>query len=103
MFGVEPSGLPSQAVPDGTSDGPAGGLSPVPVTVHRCAAVTCRGCGAPLTGDNGLSDGCACISPPGINHGLVPAHVCACAECDPEQTGAVRPKPETWRDRAPLL
>jgi hypothetical protein len=53
----------------------------------------CRGCGNPLTGDDRMADGCPCNAPRGINHGVVPKHVCTCDECDPAQTGCVRPKP----------
>jgi len=39
-------------------------------------ADVCRCCGAALTGDERTADGCPCNSRRGINHGLVPAHVC---------------------------
>lgn len=54
---------------------------------------TCQGCGKPLTGNDRVADGCPCNSRRGINHGLVPAYVCTCPACDPEQTGSVRDKP----------
>lgn len=55
---------------------------------------SCRGCGKRLTPDNlTVADGCPCNSPRGVNHGLVPKHVCTCKECDPEQTGCVRDQP----------
>lgn len=54
---------------------------------------TCRGCNKPLTGIETVADGCPCNNPRGINHGLVPTHVCTCKICDPEQTGSVRKKP----------
>jgi len=58
----------------------------------RCCGLTlCRGCGKPL--DPGLTtvaDGCPCNSPRGVNHGLVPSHVCTCTVCDPAQTGSAR-------------
>lgn len=57
----------------------------------------CRGCGEPLTGDESLADGCKCNSGSGVNHGVVPAHVCTCIICDPEQTGSVR-KRIKWRE-----
>lgn len=50
----------------------------------------CRGCGRPLSGDENVADGCPCNSGRGVNHGLVPDHVCTCPQCDPEQTGSVR-------------
>lgn len=69
-----------------------------PVGVAATAeCVTCRGCGQPLAFDfaaQRIADGCPCNSRRGINHGLVPTHVCTCDECDPAQTGAVRPGPE---------
>lgn len=52
----------------------------------------CNGCGLPLKGH--VADGCPCNSPRGINHGIVPKHVCTCDECDPEQTGSVREPPK---------
>jgi len=64
----------------------------------------CRACGQPIQPeDRGLADGCPCNSPRGVNHGLVPTHVCTCPECDPAGTGAVRQKPESWRDRPSML
>ena len=56
---------------------------------------TCRGCGKPIDLDAnvGIADGCPCNTPRGINHGLVPAHICTCPECDPAQTGSVRERP----------
>lgn len=56
--------------------------------------VRCRGCGRPFSCDERMADGCPCNSPRGINHGIVPSHVCTCEICDPEQTGSVRSKPE---------
>jgi hypothetical protein len=56
--------------------------------------INCRGCGKPLTGDERIADGCPCNNPRGINHGIVPKHVCTCRECDPEQTGSVRKPPK---------
>jgi hypothetical protein len=56
--------------------------------------VVCRGCGKPLTGTETVCDGCDCNSPRGINHGLVPTHVCVCPVCDPDNTGAPRPPPK---------
>jgi hypothetical protein len=53
----------------------------------------CRGCGKKLSGDERVADGCPCNFPRGINHGLVPKHVCTCDECDHELTGSTRPKP----------
>lgn len=55
----------------------------------------CRGCGKDLLPENEnlCADGCPCNSPRGINHGLVPKHVCTCTECDPEQTGSIRKPP----------
>ncbi len=51
----------------------------------------CRGCGKVLDPSLvGVADGCPCNHPSGINHGLVPVHICTCNECDPAQTGAVR-------------
>lgn len=51
----------------------------------------CRGCGAALLQENErVADGCACNSPRGINHGLVPRSTCTCVICDPEQTGSTR-------------
>jgi hypothetical protein len=51
----------------------------------------CRGCGAPLQHENGsIADGCACNSPRGVNHGLVPVSVCTCTACDPAQGGFSR-------------
>lgn len=57
----------------------------------------CRGCGKPLllNEDNRVADGCECNSPRGINHGLVPTHVCTCPQCDPEQTGSARERPKS--------
>ena len=40
-----------------------------------------------------IADGCACNSPRGINHGLVPKNTCTCLTCDPEQTGSTRYPP----------
>jgi len=58
----------------------------------------CRACGQALNPENcSTADGCPCNSPRGVNHGLVPTHVCTCEICDPDQTGSVRqaePKPE---------
>lgn len=52
---------------------------------------SCRGCYRPLDPAlTNVADGCPCNSPRGINHGLVPTHVCTCTECDPAQTGSVR-------------
>jgi len=56
--------------------------------------MNCRGCGKPLTGDETVCDGCICNHPRGINHGLVPKHVCTCNDCDPEVTGSVRQPPK---------
>lgn len=52
----------------------------------------CRACGKRL-GHDRIADGCPCNSPRGVNHGLVPAYVCTCPECDPKQTGSVRDMP----------
>jgi hypothetical protein len=53
----------------------------------------CRACGRTLSENPGIADGCECNAPRGVNHGIVPQHVCTCTQCDPQQTGAVRPKP----------
>lgn len=53
---------------------------------------TCRGCNRPISDDR-LADGCPCNSPRGVNHGVVPAYVCTCPECDPAETGSVRERP----------
>lgn len=59
--------------------------------VAKLLPPTCRNCGHPLTPANErIADGCPCNSPRGINHGLVPTHVCTCHACDPAQTGSVR-------------
>jgi len=51
----------------------------------------CRGCGKPLDPENyRLADGCPCNSARGVNHGLVPAKICTCEACDPEQAGSSR-------------
>lgn len=56
--------------------------------------VNCRACGAPLLPQNHwIADGCRCNSARGVNHGIVPADVCTCPECDPAQTGASRRRP----------
>lgn len=52
----------------------------------------CRACGQPIRDDR-VADGCPCNSPRGVNHGIVPAYVCTCPECDPRQTGSVRDRP----------
>lgn len=52
----------------------------------------CQACGRPLTDDR-VADGCPCNSPRGVNHGVVPAYVCTCPECDPDQTGSARARP----------
>lgn len=56
----------------------------------------CNGCGAFLRQENQtMADGCPCNSGRGINHGIIPALVCTCAICDPEQTGSSRfPRPD---------
>ena len=60
-------------------------------------APNCRGCGKPLVYNETIADACPCNAPRGINHGLVPAHVCACDECDPAQTGSARKlDSESW-------
>lgn len=60
------------------------------------AAALCRACNKPLLPENTwMCDGCSCNSPRGINHGLVPANVCTCKECDPAETGSVRKPPGT--------
>jgi hypothetical protein len=52
---------------------------------------SCRACGKELTPECAwVADGCPCNSPRGVNHGLVPRRTCACAECDPDQTGSTR-------------
>lgn len=52
----------------------------------------CRGCGKQLLPTNDcIADGCPCNSPQGVNHGLVPSHVCTCEICDPQQTGSAHP------------
>lgn len=49
-------------------------------------ALVCRGCGQMLRPENmHVADGCQCAAPRGINHGVVAAETCACAECDPGQ------------------
>jgi hypothetical protein len=60
---------------------------------------TCRGCGGALDFTGRIADGCPCNSPRGINHGLVPRHLCTCTICDPAQTGSSRP-PTTTLDAA---
>lgn len=51
----------------------------------------CRGCNQPLKAENAwMSDGCPCNNPRGINHGLVPTHICTCDKCDQQQTGGTR-------------
>lgn len=56
------------------------GDKPVP-ELPRPTAV-CRACGEPLVPENSrVADGCPCNSPRGVNHGLVPAGVCACDSC----------------------
>lgn len=59
----------------------------------------CRACGKPIMSNSGIADGCPCNSSRGINHGLVPTSVCTCKECDPAETGSVRPptQPDTTR------
>lgn len=62
----------------------------------------CRACGGELLPeDSGVADGCPCNAPRGINHGLVPKHVCTCDKCDPEQTGSTR-KPSLYHRKALL-
>lgn len=57
------------------------------------AVPQCRACGKELQApDSGIADGCPCNAPRGVNHGLVPTHVCTCKQCDPAQTGAARPQ-----------
>jgi hypothetical protein len=52
----------------------------------------CNHCKQPLLESNHtIADGCFCNSRRGINHGLVPVHVCTCEECDPARTGGARP------------
>lgn len=69
---------------------------PMPVVYDECA-----GCGKPLLVMNhNVADGCPCNSPRGINHGKVPVSTCACDECEATQG---QPKPQTWRDREPML
>ena len=73
----------------------------------RPLCTSCRACGKPVENDR-IADGCPCNSPRGVNHGLVPAYVCTCPECDPEQTGSVRARPADVerlrnRERALLL
>jgi hypothetical protein len=58
--------------------------------ITRREMENCRGCGQELDGNENVADGCPCNSPRGINHGLVPSHVCTCVECDPAQTGGAR-------------
>jgi hypothetical protein len=55
-------------------------------------AASCRACGTRLHGD-WVADGCPCNSPRGINHGIVPAYVCTCPICDPEESGSARARP----------
>ncbi len=51
----------------------------------------CTACRRPLYLRNLFTaDGCPCNAARGINHGIVPAFVCTCKECDPEQTGGTR-------------
>ncbi len=53
----------------------------------------CRGCLRMILPENRkIADGCACNSPRGINHGLVPKNTCTCIICDSEQTGGTRIK-----------
>jgi hypothetical protein len=59
----------------------------------------CQGCAKPLVPENyQLADGCPCNSRRGINHGLVPASVCTCKECDPAETGSSRFRPDIALD-----
>lgn len=64
----------------------------VQVELARRWGGDCRACGKKL-GHDRIADGCPCNSPRGVNHGIVPAYVCTCPECDPKQTGSVRDMP----------
>ncbi len=51
----------------------------------------CRGCHRLLLPENlTMADGCACNSPIGVNHGLVPKETCTCFICDPTISGCSR-------------
>lgn len=65
----------------------------VQVELARPFSAPCRACGKPILTDR-VADGCPCNSPRGVNHGIVPAYVCTCPECDPAQTGSVRARPD---------
>lgn len=91
----EDSGGSGAATSTGASNAPEAGSTPEPAGSSRYVA--CRGCGQPLASDlaaQRIADGCPCNSHRGINHGLVPVHVCTCATCDPEQTGSARQRPD---------
>lgn len=70
----------------------------------------CGACGAALQAENArVADGCPCNSARGVNHGLVPADVCTCSVCDPNETGSSRAAAaeklavETWAERKGML